>query len=153
MASILFVLVRICCNHTEMHLKSQKRFLNILLHFRSQHQIWNVLKKRFSLIAYVFSKIKTGKNVLRPMSKKACFGTPFDSQHVKGIQTLVKSAWQHLYHIFFTFWGKWSWKLSLLVICEILGLFINTWLLMSNIFFAVIRTCRNQLKCTYLKNK
>ena len=47
-------------------------------------------EKRMSLIAYVFPKIKTGKNMVKPMSKKACFGTPFDSQHIKWSQKMVK---------------------------------------------------------------
>ena len=34
--------------------------------------------------------------------------------------------WQHFYYIFSSFCGKLSWKISLLAICEFLGLFINT---------------------------
>ena len=61
------------------------------------------------------------------MPKKSSFKTPFDSQYVKVIQTLVNSAWKHFYHIFSSPWGKLMiWKMSLLVICEILGRFINT---------------------------
>ena len=61
--------------------------------------------KRFEKKSQSHSLCIFGKNVLRPMPKKARFGAPFDSQHVKGIQTLVKSAWQHLYHIFFHLLG------------------------------------------------
>ena len=32
--------------------------------------------------------------------EKTLFITAFDSQPVKGSQTLLKSAWQHFYHIF-----------------------------------------------------
>ena len=52
-----------------------------------------------SLIVYVFPKIQTAKEVVRPMSKNPNFSTPFNSQHVKAPQTLVKSAWQHFYQI------------------------------------------------------
>ena len=41
-----------------------------------------------------------------------------------------KDSWnlqrQHFYRIFLSIWGKQNWKMSLLVICEILGLFVNT---------------------------
>ena len=45
-----------------------------------------------TLVAYVFPKIQTAKDVVRQMSKMTCFRTPLESQIVKGSQTLVKSA-------------------------------------------------------------
>ena len=60
------------------------------------------------------------------MSKKPRFRTSFRSQHVKGSQTLVKSVREHFYHIFLSLWGKLIWKLYPLVICDILGTFVNT---------------------------
>ena len=60
------------------------------------------------------------------MSKKLCFGTHFESQHAKGSQTLLKSTRGHFYHIFLSLWGIFWWKMFLLVICEILGLSVNT---------------------------
>ena len=53
-----------------------------------------------TLIVYVFPKLQTAKDVVRQMSKKPRFRKPFDSQRVKLSQKLVKSAWQHFYHIF-----------------------------------------------------
>ena len=51
----------------------------------------------------------------------------FDSQHVKGYQTLLKSArQQHFYHMLPSLWEKLSWKMSLLVILKIWRLFVNT---------------------------
>ena len=44
------------------------------------------------VIANVFRKLQTVKDLVRPLSKKSRFRTPFDSQHVKGSQTLVKSG-------------------------------------------------------------
>ena len=60
------------------------------------------------------------------MFEKARYRTPFNIEHVKGSQTLVKSAWQHVYQISSSLWGKITWKVSLLVTCEILGYFVNT---------------------------
>ena len=54
-----------------------------------------------TLIVYVFSKLKTVKDLVKPMYKKRRFRTPFDSPHVKGSQSLVKSALQHFHHFFF----------------------------------------------------
>ena len=45
-----------------------------------------------TLIAYVIPKLQTGKDLIRRMSKKRLFRTPFDSQYGKGSQTIVKSA-------------------------------------------------------------
>ena len=79
-----------------------------------------------TLIVYVLTKLRTAKDVVRQMSKKPRFRTPFESRHVKGSQALVKSAWQHFYHIFSSLWDILSWKMSLLVICKILRVFVNT---------------------------
>ena len=59
------------------------------------------------------------------MSKKARFRTPFDSQNTNGVQTLSKSAWQHFYHISSSLCKKFRLKMSLLVICEMLGQVVN----------------------------
>ena len=55
--------------------------------------------KKF-VIANVFPKLQIVKDLFWPLSEKRRFRTFFDSQHVKGSQTLVKSAWEHFYHIF-----------------------------------------------------
>ena len=36
-----------------------------------------------TLIAYIFSKLQTAKDVVRQMSKKPCSKTPFGSQHAQ----------------------------------------------------------------------
>ena len=43
-------------------------------------------------IPTLFRKLQNMKNFVRQLSKKIRSRTPFDSQHVKGSQTLVKSA-------------------------------------------------------------
>ena len=52
-----------------------------------------------SLIADLFPKLRTPKNVLRYMSKKSGFKGPFDRQHGKRVQTLLQSEPQHRHHI------------------------------------------------------
>ena len=60
------------------------------------------------------------------MSKTVHFRTFFDSQHVKVCQALQRSAPQHFYRISASVFKKITPKISLIVICEILGLFVNT---------------------------
>ena len=127
MASIPFKVVRICnsqfkCNY----LKNEKLFLNFLLHFWNLHQILNILKKKMIFIANVCPILQTVKNFVTPLCKKRRFGTRFDSQHVKVSRILAKSPREHFYHVFSSFWGKLIWKMSPLVLGEILGVFVNT---------------------------
>ena len=81
--------------------------------------------KRLTLIVCVFSKLETWKDVVSQISKNLHLRTPFDSQHVKGTQTLPKSARQHFYHIFSRLLKKFGCEMSLLVISDILGRFAN----------------------------
>ena len=52
-----------------------------------------------TLIADLFPKLRTPKNVVRYISKKSRFKGPFDGQHGKRVQTLLRSDPQHCYHI------------------------------------------------------
>ena len=52
-----------------------------------------------SLIADVFPKLRTPKNVARYISKKSRFKGPFDMQHGKRVQTLLRCDLEHCYHI------------------------------------------------------
>ena len=77
-------------------------------------------------IANVFPKLQTVKVFFIPLSKKRCFRTRFDSEHMKDSQILAKSPWEQFYHVFFSFSGKLIWIISSLVLGEILGVFVNT---------------------------
>ena len=127
MRNILFMIVRIChsqfkCNY----LKNETLFLNVWLHFRNLHQILNVPQKRVIVIANVFPKLQTVKNLVRSLSKKGRFSTRFDCQHVKASQILTTSPWGHFYRVFSSFPGKLIRELSLQDWDEILGVFVKT---------------------------
>ena len=77
------------------------------------------------LTANVFQNLQNVQNLLRSLSKKHRFRTRFDSQHVKTFQILAKSPWERFYLVFSSFSGKLIWKMSPLVLGEILGLFVN----------------------------
>ena len=82
-------------------------------------------EKKVMVIANVFPKLKAVKDFVKPLSEKSLFGTPFDSQHGKGSQIFVKSAWEHSYQIFLSLWGNLISKMSPLVRGEILGAFVS----------------------------
>ena len=79
-----------------------------------------------ALIPDVFPNLRTPKKLVRSMSKKSHFRGPFEKQGSKRTLTLLKFERQHLYHIYWSLWGQLSWKQSLLLICKILRLFVNT---------------------------
>ena len=60
------------------------------------------------------------------MSKKSRFRGCFHKQYGKRAQTLLKSASQYRHHIHRSLPRKSSWKKSLLLTCQILGLLVNT---------------------------
>ena len=60
------------------------------------------------------------------MSKNSRFSGPFNKQHGKRAQTLLKSVSQRLYHILQSLPRKLSWKISFFLTGEILDLVLNT---------------------------
>ena len=52
-----------------------------------------------TFIADLFPKLRTPKNVVRYLSKKSRFKGPFDNQHGKRVEKLLRSEPQHRYHI------------------------------------------------------
>ena len=86
----------------------------------------NILKKKMTLIAEVFPKLRSPKNKVRSMSIKSRFKGSFKKQHGKCAQTLFKCQGQLLYNIYWSLLRQLSYKKSLLVICKISRLFINT---------------------------
>ena len=60
------------------------------------------------------------------MTKKSRSRWPFDKQHGKRAQALLKSASHHLYHIHWSLPRQLIWKKFLLLKCQILGLLVKT---------------------------
>ena len=52
-----------------------------------------------TFIVEIFPILRTPKKVVRSMSKKSRFKGPFDRQHGKRVQTLLRSDPQHRYYI------------------------------------------------------
>ena len=126
--SILFRIVRICRSlFKSSFLKNKKHFLRFLFHLWNLPQTWNIFKKKEIAIANVFPKLANVQGLFTPLTIQRRLKTFFDSQHVKRFQTLVKSLWEHFYHIFSSLWGEIIWKISPWLKFEIIGLFVNTW--------------------------
>ena len=60
------------------------------------------------------------------MFKTLRFRKPFHPENAKVAQILMKSAQHYFYQIFSSICGKLRSIMSLLVMCEVLGLFVNT---------------------------
>ena len=100
MTSILFLTEIIWRNiFGSNYLKNEKLFPNYFLHFQNLHEISNILNQKMSFIIDLFAKLRTRKNVVRYMSKKSRFQGPFDRQHGKRVQTLLRSEPKYRYHI------------------------------------------------------
>ena len=77
----------------------------------------------------------------------------FECQHVKRFQTLVKSSWEHFYHIFSSLWGEIVWEISAWLKFEIIGFLLTHGLPITSILLRILRICRSLFKSSYLKNK
>ena len=127
MRNSVFKIVRTCHSQFKSnYLKNEKLFPNFLFHFWNLHQIWNVLKEKMMVLANVFPKLQTVKNLARTLFKRCCFRERFDTEHVKASQILAKSPWVCFFHVFSTFSEKLIWKMSPLVLRQISGVFVNT---------------------------
>ena len=69
--------------------QKQKPFANFFLPFSKSTLTFEHFQKKMTLIADLFPKLRTPKNVARYLSKKSRFKGPFDRQHGKRVQTLV----------------------------------------------------------------
>ena len=106
--------------------QKQKTFSQFFAAFLKFRLNFEYFETKYAPLTSCVSQITASENVVRKMSKKSCFRGPFDKQHGKRAQALLKSASQHLYHIHRSLPRKLSWKKSLLLTCKILGLLVNT---------------------------
>ena len=152
--SILFGIVRICRSlFKSSSLKKKKDFLAFLFHSWNLPQISNTFIKRKIVIANVFPKLATVQGLATPLTIQRRLKTSFDSQHVKRFQTLVKSSWEHFYHIFSSLWGEIIWKISPWLKFEIIGFLLTHGLSITSILFRIVRICCSLFKSSSLKNK
>ena len=109
------------------YLKNKKDSIRFLFHLWNLHQIRNIFKKKKIVIANLFPKLATVQVLVTPLTIQGRLKTFFDRQHVKRFQTLVKSSWEHFYHIFPSLLEEMILKTSPWLKFGIIGLFVNTW--------------------------
>ena len=79
--------------------QKQKLFSQFVAPFSQSLLIFEYFQKKLTLIADAFPKLRTPKNVVKQMSKKASFRGPLDKEHSKRNQTLLKFEPHNFYHI------------------------------------------------------
>ena len=152
--NILFRIARICRSlFKSSSLKNNKHFLAYLFKLWNLHQILNSFKKQKIVIANVFPKLATVQGLLTPLTIHRRLKISFDSQHVKRYQTLLKSSWEHFYHIFSSLWGEIIWKISPWLKFEIIGFLLTHGLSITRILFRIVRICRSYSNPVILKTK
>ena len=97
-----------------------------MLNIWNLDEILNIFDEKDGRQRFCNFQITDSENVVRKMSKEPRFREPFDKQHGKRAEALLKSASQHLYHIHWSLPTQYTWKKSLLLTCQILGLLVNT---------------------------
>ena len=68
-----------------------KTFSHFFIPFLETKSNFKHFEEKMIVILTLFRKLQNVKDLVRQLSKKHCFKAPFDSEHVKGSQTLVKS--------------------------------------------------------------
>ena len=106
---------RIYGNQFKWNYLTNNTFSQFFAPFQKSRSIFKHLDKTCTLIAYVFVKVLTLKDVVRKRFKKPRFRTSFDSPHATWSQTLLNSAGQHYYHILSSHWEKESLNIFFLV--------------------------------------
>ena len=71
-------------------------------HFLNLESILNIFRKKTALKADVFLNLRTPENVVRYTSKNSYFRWPFEKEHRKWSEILLKAEGQHLYYIYWS---------------------------------------------------
>ena len=75
----------------QMHLSQKQKIFSLFFSaFFKSALNFEHYQKKMRLIAYVFPKLTTTKNVLRQMSKSSRFREPVDRRHGKWVEALIQ---------------------------------------------------------------
>ena len=83
-------------NHMHLSPKQETFSRSFFLNFWNLHESLNIFQKRKTVIADVFPKLRTPKNVLQSISKKSHFKGHFSERYVELEEALLKSGRHHL---------------------------------------------------------
>ena len=79
--------------------QKQKTFSEFLAAYLKPSLNFKYFEEKDGPHRFCIFKITESQNVVRKMPKKSRFRGPFDTQHGKRVQVLLKSASERLYHI------------------------------------------------------
>ena len=105
--------------------QKQKTFSQFSAAFLKFKLNFEYFETKYDTHRFCISEVADCKNVVKEMSKKSRFRGPFDKQHGKPSKAVLKSALQDLYSIDWSLASQLSWKKSLLLTWQMLGLFLN----------------------------
>ena len=71
--------------------EKRKTFSEYFIAFLESTSNFKDFERKYDRHSQSISELQTVKNLVRPVSKKRCFRTCFDSQHVKATQIVSKS--------------------------------------------------------------
>ena len=91
MTSIPLLVETIECTQFRWLSQKQKIFSEFFVAIFESALNFEHFQKKMTLIAYVFPKLPTTKNVLRQMSKSSRFREPVDRRHGKWAEALIQS--------------------------------------------------------------
>ena len=75
----------------QMHLSQKRKIFSIFFSAFFEYALnFEHFQKKMTLIAYVFPKLPTTKNVFRQMSKSSGFREPVDRRHGKQAEALIQ---------------------------------------------------------------
>ena len=133
--------------------KKRKVFSKVFASFLKTTSHFQQFEKNMSLIADIFGKLRRANNVVRKMSKKPSFRTPFGNKHAKGSWRLLKYAQKHFYLIFSWLLGNRVRKCLSQFYLKSHDCLLTHWLQMTSILFVIVRIHGNQFKSSYLRKK
>ena len=126
MTTILFRIVRICLSQFKCnYLKNEKPSGNFPFNFCDPHQILNILKKNLIVHANVFPKLQTAKDLLDHYLRSAVLEHPLIIKILQAPKHLLNFH-ECMFIIFPSFCRELIWKISPLLLCEILPVLVNT---------------------------
>ena len=85
MTSTFSVTVIICRNQFRCKYLKHKAFSQVFAPFLKSTSIFKEFGKMRTVMAYLFPKLQTTKGLIRAMSKKPRYTTPFDRHSVKNV--------------------------------------------------------------------
>ena len=106
--------------------QKHKSFCEFFTEFFKYTSNFEHFDKKDDPYRFCISGITDSENVIIQMYKNSRFRGPLEKKHGKRAEPLSKSASQHVHHIHWSLPRQLSWKKSLFLTYQILGLVVNT---------------------------